>query len=381
MKVEIDLIKARAFDLGFSFIGFTDAEQTPHFDQYEKWLQKDLYGSLDFLNKEYVVNARRNPASTLKGARSVIVLGVNYGAPSTNNRNIPDQNGIISRFALYEDYHRIIRSKAEELIGELSTDLSTDIRYKIFIDSGPLMEKDFAFKAGLGWIGKHSLFIHPSLGSYVFLCCIMLNVPINTNFLPAEDLCGDCQACIHACPTGCIDKNDHSINITQCISYLTIEHNGIIPREMRLKIGNHIYGCDVCQEVCPLNGTIQLSRTQHFFGLDKIIPREIGISHALQISQHEFRTNFKGSVISSISFEKYLSNIIIAAGNSQKTSFINPLKGLLGHPLATIRVHAIWALNQIDTAYCQSILGSLLKGENNADVLDEISHIRDSENS
>jgi len=379
MKIDADSIKARAYNLGFSFIGFTDIEQTPHFRQYEKWLQKDLYGSLDFLNNEYVVNARRNPASTLKGARSVIVLGVNYGAPSTDSRDIPDQNGIISRFALYEDYHRIIRSKAKELIGELSSDLSTDIRYKIFIDSGPLMEKDFAFKAGLGWIGKHSLFIHPSLGSYVFLCCILLNMPINTKFPHTEDLCGDCQACIHACPTGCI-HNDHTVNINRCISYLTIEHKGIIPRELRSKMGNHIFGCDVCQEVCPLNRTIHLSRTQHFFGLDKIIPREIGISHALQISQHEFRTNFKGSVISRISFEKFLSNIIIAAGNSRKTSLINPLKGLLGHPLATIRVYAIWALNQIDTAYCQSILSSLLKVEINADVLDEISHIRDSEN-
>jgi len=208
----------------------------------------------------------------------------------------------------------------------------------------------------------------------------MLNTSINTKFPPAEDLCGDCQACIHACPTGCIDKNDHSINITQCISYLTIEHNGIIPRELRSKMGNHIYGCDVCQEVCPLNAAIHPASPQRFFGLDKIIPREIDISHALQISRHDFITKFKGSVISRISFEKFQSNIIIAAGNIRKTSLINPLEKLLDHPLATIRVHAIWALNQIDTAYCQSILGSLLKGENNTDVLDEISHIRDSEN-
>ena len=372
MVSNIGTIKAKAKVLGFSFAGFANIQQSPHFPNYLKWLERKQYGHLQFLNKHYVIESRRKPEQLLKDAKSVIVLGVKYSPPPKRKQSDSSNNeGIIASFAQYEDYHHVIKNKAIELMESINSKRSKIINYRVFIDSGPLMEKDFAYAAGLGWIGRNSLFIHPKLGSFTLLCCIIIDKDLYANPLISGDLCKNCRLCIQACPTQCI-TGDHTIDASRCISYLTIEHKKIIPRDIRPLIGNHVFGCDICQDVCPYNIKVAEKQSDIFFNLKKKDHHPLDLLKELSLSEGTFKQKYIRTPILRVSYERHLRNIIIAAGNSRNQKFIKPLNELLTSDSELIRAHAAWALGIIGSEECFLILRSHLAFENNPFVKDEI---------
>lgn len=372
MVSNIGTIKAKAKVLGFSFAGFANIQQSPHFPNYLKWLERKQYGHLQFLNKHYVIESRRKPEQLLKDAKSVIVLGVKYSpSPKRKQSDSSNNEGIIASFAQYEDYHHVIKNKAIELMESINSKRSKIINYRVFIDSGPLMEKDFAYAAGLGWIGRNSLFIHPKLGSFTLLCCIIIDKDLYANPLISGDLCKNCRLCIQACPTQCI-TGDHTIDASRCISYLTIEHKKIIPRDIRPLIGNHVFGCDICQDVCPYNIKVAEKQSDIFFNLKKKDHHPLDLLKELSLSEGTFKQKYIRTPILRVSYERHLRNIIIAAGNSRNQKFIKPLNELLTSDSELIRAHAAWALGIIGSEECFLILRSHLAFENNPFVKDEI---------
>jgi epoxyqueuosine reductase len=367
----VQTIQAKAKSLGFNFSGITNVNQTPHFEEFLTWLEKKQYGQLEFLQKNYVIDSRCDPSKLLLDAQSMIILGVNYRPIITNEQACTKDETRIAAYAQYVDYHKIIRSKASELMEQINFQKSEKINYRIFIDSGPVMEKDFAFAAGLGWIGKHSLLIHPMFGSFTFLCCIITNEIFDSNPYLCEDLCGNCRECIQACPTGCI-SGDHTINASRCISYLTIEHKGIIPREMRSDIGNWIFGCDICQNACPHNKSISLSQSNLFFGFKKKLDQAIDLHSELGISEKDHIQKYRVTPMIRLSHEQYLRNLIIAAGNSHKDCFIDPLINILCDGSEILRVHAVWALGEITQIDSLKTLQTKLDNENSQLVKNEL---------
>lgn len=346
MVSEINEIRAKAKNLGFSFVRFTDVEQSPHFHEYLDWLGRNQFGQMKFLNNSHVIESRRAPEQLLEGAKSIIVLGVNYSHPSSVINTELSDMGMIAAYAQYEDYHHVLKYKANELIESINNESAEKINYRIFIDSGPLMEKDFAFATGEGWIGRNSLFIHPEKGSFSFLCCIMVDQPLSDKTRSTRDLCGNCHLCEQACPTQCIN-GDHTINASRCISYLTIEHKGVIPKNLRTQMGNRVFGCDICQVVCPYNVRKTEKQNGKYFNLKNKQYHPVDLLSELTLSKESFTDKFKNTPILRLSYENYLRNIIIAAGNSQQTKFVNPLKMKLSKSSEILRLHAIWALGRI----------------------------------
>lgn len=343
MTISQDEIKARAGRLGFSFIGCAPAEQTPHFSQYVNFISNHSLGDLSFLSKSYVITGRENPITLLNDAKSVIVLGSCYPSGPSQLDQDGNTNGAISAYGVLPDYHELVREKAATLMMEFEQSSSSSIHWRVFIDSGPMMEKDMAYAAGLGWIGKHSLCIHPDYGSYFFICCILTDAELGQiSPIPVKDLCGECNLCEQACPTGCI--HDHQVDATQCVSYLTIEHKGIIPRNLRGLIGNHIFGCDVCQSVCPHNQATSKPENGLFFNLPDVVPASLNLSDELNHTPDTFKEKFIGTPTLRIGIERYLRNVIIAAGNSRDAHSVPALKRLVSHDSDLVAIHAAWAL-------------------------------------
>jgi len=371
MTSEKNEIRAKAKTLGFSFVGFTEIQQSPHFPDYLKWLKKEQYGHLEFLNKHYVIESRRKPQQLLRGARSVIVLGVQYGPlPKRKHTESSNNQGLIASFAQYKDYHQVINTKGFELMESINSERSEKINYRIFLDSGPLMEKDFAYAAGLGWIGKNSLFIHAKLGSFTLLCCIIVDKDLHAKPVISSDLCKNCHLCMQACPTQCI-SGDHTIDASRCISYLTIEHKNIIPRDIRPLMGNRVFGCDICQDVCPYNTKLIENQSSLFFNFKGKNYHPLDLLKEISLSEDTFFQKYIGTPILRVSYERHLRNIIIAAGNSRNKKFVTPLKELLVSGSEIIRAHAAWALGAIGSEECFFILRSGLAFEINALVKDE----------
>ena len=371
MASETNEIRAKAKNLGFSFTGFAEVQQSPHFQDYLEWLDRNQFGHLEFLNKRYVIGSRREPGRLMKDAKSIVVLGVRYGPlPNKKQAESPDK-GMIAAYAQFEDYHHVVKTKAVELMESINSERSEKINYRIFIDSGPLMEKDFAYAAGLGWIGKNSLFIHPELGSFTLLCCIMVDKNLNEKAQISSDLCKNCRLCEQACPTQCI-VGDHTIDASRCISYLTLEHEEIIPRNLRTLIGNRVFGCDICQDICPYNISVAENQSKIYFHLKKKNYHPLNLLKELSLTEETFKEKYLNTPILRVSYERHLRNIIIAAGNSRDHKFIKPLKELLTSDSEIIKIHAVWALGKIGLEECFLILRSHLALANNDLVKDEI---------
>lgn len=364
-------IKAKAHNLGFSFCGITSMQRTPHANVFTTWAQSGYAGEMQYLEKPYIQNARKNPQSLLPDGRSAILLGIHY-EPEPGKENLSEGlNGQIASYALYEDYHDILHPKIKDLIDWLKELTSPKAKFLVFVDSGPVMEKDFALQAGLGMIGKNSLLFHPNYGSYVFLGCVFTNITLQTDQPMQKDLCGSCVACIKACPTRCI-LNNRTLDARRCIAYLTIEYKGIIPITLRSKIGNRIFGCDICQDVCPENQRI-LSQKGEAPPLNKLIQGPLNLLDEVQCTQEEFDLKYNISPINRLTYEMYLRNVVVAMGNLQRSEFVSPLRNILmKHPATLLRAHAAWALGNYGIPRTRRILHQAVKKEKSWIVLSEL---------
>ena len=311
-------IRKKLIDLNFDFVGFTEPiVDNKSSKELKKFLDKNHYGEMKWLKKHY--EKKINPRLIWNEVKTVVVLGVNY-CPNSNPlyKNKINDIANISVYATNKDYHKIIFEKLKFFQKWLK--LNHKIESKIFVDTAPIMEKYFAKKTGIGWQGKHTNIVSKNFGSWLFLSEIFLPVKVNID-LPSIDNCGSCNDCKKICPTDAL-KDDYKIEARKCISYLTIEYKGPVPKSLRKKIGNKIYGCDDCLAVCPWNKFSEATENQNFLSTDN----HKKLSYFLNFNKSKFNEYFKDSPIKRIGWITFLRNVILATGNSKSKIFITKLK-------------------------------------------------------
>ena len=277
-------IKAEAERLGFCLCGFTSAEPVEDFSRYTRWLEEDPVGTMKYLSREDALAKRADPHLLLPDARSIIVLAVPMGLCFT------DGEYSVASYARYADYHETIPPMAEQLITFIKELTGTDFSFRICVDSSPILERSLAVRAGLGWIGKSSMFIAPGHGSALFLCEILLSLEFPPDEPYTRDGCGSCRRCADTCPNGCIDPETRTIRADHCAAYLTIEHKGDFSEEQAALIGTHLFGCDECLRACPHNSR---NSGKSPLPLADVIPTPADAD----LSEAEFKAKFRNSPV------------------------------------------------------------------------------------
>lgn len=334
-------IRAWGEELGFQQIGFTHTDLKADEARLEAWLRKGRHGDMDYMERHGRVRSR--PSDLLPGTVSVISARMDYLPPEVADAHavLTDRNAAyVSRYALGRDYHKVLRRRLQRLADRV-VDAVGPFSYRAFVDSAPVLEKALARNAGLGWVGKHTNLINREAGSWFFLGEIYTDLPLPAD-PPATEHCGTCRACIDVCPTQAIVA-PWELDARRCISYLTIEHKGSIPKELRDPMGNRIYGCDDCQLCCPWNKFARLTGEADFrarHGLDQASLVELFLW-----SEEDFRKRTEGSAIRRIGYERWLRNLAVALGNASTTpAVVSALTRRSRHPSALVREHVAWAL-------------------------------------
>jgi epoxyqueuosine reductase len=290
VKITNDIVIKKANEQGFNLIGFAPAEElTKEIKNLEKWLNENYQAGMQYMERN--IEKRKNVKSLLTSAKSVISLGLNYFTPEkySNDRS----KGKISRYAWGKDYHLIIWEKLDKLVNELRK-IDNSFEAKTYVDTGPVMDKAWAVKSGIGWLGKHTNVINKEYGSWFFIASLITNFEFEYS-LPIEDFCGSCRACIDACPTNAIIE-EYVVDANKCISYLTIENKNEIPAKFKGKFDNWIFGCDICQDVCPWNNKFsKITNNTGFFPIND--KKEISLDEVLSLSKEEFNKRFKESPV------------------------------------------------------------------------------------
>lgn len=335
-------IKQWALELGFSQVGIADTDLQLEEQRLQQWLDQGMHGEMQYMAQHGMMRAR--PAELLPGTLRVISVRLDYlptAAGFATNLADPTQ-AYISRYALGRDYHKIIRQKLKQLADKISS-VQGEFGFRPFVDSAPVLERPLAAKAGLGWIGKHSLLLNPQAGSWFFLGELLVDLPLPVDQPLTQD-CGSCVACITMCPTGAIVA-PYVVDARRCISYLTIELKDAIPEELRPLIGNRIYGCDDCQLVCPVNRTAPLTNEDDFQRRPQWQSQTL--LALLQWDEPTFLKQTEGSAIRRIGFSRWQRNLAVGIGNAPYgTENIVVLEQYTQHPDLMVREHIEWALSQ-----------------------------------
>ncbi len=334
-------IKEKALELGFHLVGITPAVRYPEADYYARWLERGFAGAMGYMNRNIV--KREDPRLLFPPARSVIVCGLSYYRSGADSLARDFTTGYISRYARGDDYHTVLKSKLFALVNFIQQESGAFVEAKVCVDTVPLLERVHGYYAGLGWIGKHGGLLNERYGSWFFLGEILLNRELEYD-TPVPDRCGKCRRCLDACPTGAIVE-PRLLDARRCLSYLTIEHRGIIPEEFRGLMGNRVFGCDRCQSVCPWN--------QHAVPTDEeaLFPRAHLIAPDLlwlgTLTPHEFSKVFHKSPVKRAKFSGLLRNTVIAMGNSRHSAYIPLLEQLADTTDAVVHAHIPWALGEV----------------------------------
>jgi epoxyqueuosine reductase len=355
-------IQEKAFDLGFNLFGITDPSPPVHYALYEYWLSQKHFGEMDYLDNQRSRELRKTPILLMPDCKSIIIVGLPNNPESFGKIEL---YGKIASFGHQEDYHLVIRKNLNQLHEFIKEAVGLEVKGKVFCDSSPLLEKELAQRAGLGWIGKNSLLISPQVGSLFNLGELFLDIDLPHSQTKNIDLCGDCQACIDACPMQCI-KVDRTINAERCISYLTIEHKGIIDQSLRSKMGSWVFGCDICQMVCPWNkkpfSHYEISKSSQIFQLLK----DNGFTN------DQFLSIFGNTPTKRIKREGFLRNYSLSLGNSTMSEVIPVLEFLFSEKDPVIRRYVSWALGKIKNSEIRNILENYLFSEKDLTVINEI---------
>jgi epoxyqueuosine reductase len=369
-------IRGRALELGFDQVGIAPVRPSEHADFYRRWVEAGRAGEMEYLTRAEAVARRADPAALVPGARSAIVVARGYFPGGTpQDEQVPPDRAVFARYARNEDYHELLKGRLIELQEWISREL-IPLGGRAYVDTGAVLERELAVRAGLGWFGRNTMLIHPAAGSYHFLGVILVDVELAPSAPFEGDHCGTCTRCLPACPTGALLGNDPSgapvLDARRCISYLTIELKGPIPRELRPLIGNRIYGCDICQEVCPWNAPkfVQITDESAFR------PRE-GVHGAklvelMELSQDEFSRRFKGSPVKRAKRRGLLRNVAVALGNWGSPEAVPALTAALSDAEPLVRAHAAWALGRIGTEEALEALDSRLSLESDDSVKSEL---------
>jgi epoxyqueuosine reductase len=342
-----DEIRQKAFDEGFDTVGFTTADSNPR-DRaaLENFLHEGRHGHMDWMSKVQWSddNPRGNPKALMAEARTVIVFGANYG-PASDPLDIlshTDQGAISVYAQATKDYHDVLKKRLKR-IGRWLVERHADSALKVFVDTAPVMEKPLAQRAGLGWQGKHSNLVSKAFGSWLFLGEIFTSLEIPPD-LPEPDHCGSCTQCLSVCPTAAFPE-PYQLDARRCISYLTIEHQGVIAPELMAAMGNHIYGCDDCLAVCPWNKFAAPSAEPAFQPRAELSAP--GLAELAALDEAAFRQMFAGSPIKRTGRERFLRNVLIAIGNSAEPRLLEVTEKLSNDASPLIAETARWALAQL----------------------------------
>jgi epoxyqueuosine reductase len=308
-----------------------------------QFLDKGHHGTMGWM--EETRDRRADPRVLWSETRSIVVFGLNYG-PEEDPRGILEKKdkAAISVYARNRDYHDIIKGRLKEIATRFAARSKEDV--KVFVDTAPVMEKPLAGAAGLGWQGKHTNLVSRGFGSWLFLGSMFTTAELKPDE-PEIDHCGSCRACLDACPTAAFPA-PYQLDARRCISYLTIEHKGPIDPELRPLIGNRIYGCDDCLAACPWNKFASAASEMKLVAREDL--REPTIAFLLDLDDAAFRAFFGGSPVKRIGRDRFIRNVLIAAGNSGERSFIPKCRELAGDPSPTVRGMAVWALSRLMTA-------------------------------
>lgn len=367
------VIKEQASDLGFSLVGITTSDPLPHGDVFEAWLERGKQGEMSYLETARSRYSRAYPDRILPGCRSVLVLGVRYPAPLpviNLDDGMAAWHGKVAAYAWGDDYHEFLPARLRTLVKFIEAQVGHPVPNRWYTDTGPILERELAQRAGLGWIGKNTCLISPDHGSYFLLAEILLGLELETDPPFTADRCGTCSRCLQACPTGCI-LSDRTLDARRCISYLTIELKGLIPPELRPLMDGWVFGCDVCQQVCPWNRFSNSPVDPAFSHL--FAQRHPELLVELALSTEEFSRKYHHSPLRRAKRRGYLRNIAVALGNLGNPDTVEPLVGVLdSDPEPLVRAHAAWALGQIGTGIVWKALARAATQEMDSQVMQAI---------
>jgi len=326
---------------GFDAVAVTSPDSIPLAPaRLKQFVAEGFHGSMGWIAD--TLDRRADPRTLWPAVRSIVVLAMNYG-PDRDPRGVlaKGDRGAISVYAQNRDYHDVIKGRLKEIAGRIVARTGGDV--KVFVDTAPVMEKPLAEAAGIGWQGKHSNLVSREFGSWLFLGSIFTTAEIEPDSAE-EDHCGSCRACLDACPTNAFPA-PYRLDARRCISYLTIENKGPIPQEFRAAIGNRIYGCDDCLAACPWNKFARTASEAKLAARDDL--REPRLADLLALDDAAFRAFFSGSPVKRIGRERFLRNVLIAAGNSADLALAAPCRALLADPSPLVRGAAVWALSRL----------------------------------
>jgi epoxyqueuosine reductase len=359
-------VKEEAQRLGFELVGISPVKVPPHEESFAEWLRRGFSGQLDYMKR--TEDLRRDPRRLVPWAVSVISVGMNYYTRFPRPRASQQPKGWISRYAWGDDYHPLIKDQLESLLNSIRRIWNGPVEGKVFVDSGPVLEREFAGIAGVGWVGKNTHVISPQKGSWFFLGELFLSIPLVYD-RPIRDRCGKCDLCLKACPTGAF-VGPYVLDARRCISYLTIELKGLMPRHLRPLVGNHIFGCDICQEVCPYNVKAPPTSEEAYAPREGLYAPDL--IPLLSLGEEEFRHRFRRSPILRAKRKGLLRNVAVALGNTRSREATPALIRALDDEEMLVRAHVAWALGRIGSPEGVSALERRLRIESDPTVRIEI---------
>lgn len=414
-------LKAEAHRLGFELAGVAPLRESDHGALYEAWLAAGRHGEMAYLARPDVVAARLDPGTRWPELRCALVVGQVYApgeagsdaesgsgsgsAPASTpalafepasapGAASDPSRGIIARYARGRDYHKVVKARLLALLRWLEAEVGRPLpAARAYVDTGPVLERELARRAGLGWFGRNTMLINPRLGSYLFLGSLLLEIELEPDAPFEPDRCGTCSACVSACPTGALLGRDASgapvMDARRCISYLTIEQRGPIPRELRAAVGNRIYGCDICQEVCPFTRKFSTPSSEPAFasrgpgeppaGVERLssdrwhpgtaAPSLIDL---MSMDESGWEAFSRGSALRRAGRAGFRRNVAVALGNWGDEAAVPSLKSGLSDSDSLVRSHSAWALGCVGSQSAVAALSGALSAETDQGVIDEI---------
>ncbi len=341
-------IEAKAHRLGFDLVGIAPATPSEAIHLYKAWLEKGYHGEMAYLARPGAITRRADPAILLPGVRSVVMVAANYYTRPPAAELQDPSRGLLARYAWGDDYHHVLVQRLRQLGSLVEAESGGAVAWRAYVDTAPLLERELAVRAGLGFIGKNTNLIHPRLGSWLFLGELLLTKAVETRHPPpVQGACGRCTRCLDACPTGALVA-PYVLDARRCLSYLTIELKGPIPRDLRPLMGNRIFGCDICQEVCPWNRRFARPTADPAFQprSDSIAPRLLEL---IALDDDGFQQRFRQSPVKRAKRSGLLRNVAVALGNWGDPVAMPALVQALHDAEPLVRGHAAWALGRIAT--------------------------------